>query len=162
MGCSSICLSSSGTRCDLGTSRSPKWLKVGKWRRMTPLFKNSHSPSKKTVVSMFLVVVDNITHTNYGKKFWNFFSNLNMFFQGSKLDRSSLIKPVIQNGQLYKFGELVLWWFSPGRHFLSNNIHFSNDFATLRCSKFIIFTIFLLFQKIYPKSDAEWCRGLRT
>ena len=36
-----------GTRCDLGTSRSPKWLKVGKWRRMTPLFKNSHSPSKK-------------------------------------------------------------------------------------------------------------------
>ena len=27
----------------------------------------------------------------------------------SKLDRSSLIKPVIQNGQLCKFGELISW-----------------------------------------------------
>ena len=35
----------------------------------------------------------------------------------SKLDRSSLIKPVIQNGQLCKFGELVSWCFHQGDNF---------------------------------------------
>jgi len=66
-----------------------------------------------------------------------------------------------------EWSTLQIWWtgflmFSPGRQFLSNTIYFSNDFATLRCSKFIIFTLFLVFQKIYPKSDAERCRPLRT
>ena len=35
------------TRYDFGTSSAPKWLKIGKWRRVTPVFKNSPTPSKK-------------------------------------------------------------------------------------------------------------------
>ena len=35
------------TRYDFGTSRAPKRLKIGKWRRVTPVFKNSPTPSKK-------------------------------------------------------------------------------------------------------------------
>ena len=131
---------------------------------MTPSdagFQKFPYPIKKTAANMFLVVVDHIFHTNYRKNCLEFFfPSTTCSSKGWKLDWSSLIKPVIQNGQLYKFGELVLWWFSPGRHFLSNNIHFSNDFATLRCSKFIIFTIFCSFKKYTQKvmpNDAGVC-----
>ena len=76
-----------------------------------------------------------------------FFPSATCSSKGSKLDRSTLIKPYFDNGQLCKRGGVPPWCFSPVRHFLSITTHFSNDFAPLRCSKFIIFTQFLVLSK---------------
>ena len=58
-----------GIRCDLGTSRVPKLLSDAERRH----FQKFPYPIKKTVTNMFLVVVDNIFHTDYRKKCLEFF-----------------------------------------------------------------------------------------
>ena len=58
-----------GIRCDLGTSRAPKLLTDAERRH----FQKFPYPIKKTVTNMFLVVVDNIFHTDYRKKCLEFF-----------------------------------------------------------------------------------------
>ena len=89
------------------------------------------------------------------KNVWNFFPATTCSSKGSKLYRSNLSKPVIQNGQLCKFVELFPNVFHQGGNF------YQVLYTLLRCSKLIIFTLFLGFPKIYPKFVTE-CHNFCT
>ena len=130
--------------------------------RVLPVFKNCFRYLQTHIPSCVLVYRSQKVYSSWKKLSWIFVLSLTLVQNASNLAILSILRYEFWYANIPQWFHLCSVYSSPGRQFFSNTIHFSNHFAPLRCSKIIIFAHFVLFQKIDPKNDAEWCRDLRT